>query len=281
MINILKMSWVVLFFFSLSLSPLVHAKDINRLDLSIKEVMGIYNDIENKPTLNSCRVHKKKNRYYLPEDCNFFVFTAYILENECVTGSKNKIAIGNNAMNVNFKVNKRTCNYLGGKTDVVNKNTKGVLKPINKIDNRAASAVNSVGGVLTPVNVPNSGAVGGVKRIAGLLKPVDLPSNSVTNTPKNTAEVGIVNAEKATKVKPPSTEKKAKQKKYFLQVYVGDTYPSVTYKCDDLRLYTSVIGERVYILSDKYLYTDAVKIQAQILSCGFKTWIRPVDMDWF
>ena len=199
--------------------------------------------MDNRPTLNSCRVHKKENQYYLPKDCNFFVFTNYILENECVTGGreeKKEMSISSNAMTVKFKVNHSTCDYLT--SGAVQKSTKSVL---------------------TPVDVPNDGV-----------------KSAVTHT-QNSSETRIVNAEKATTIKPPSTAKKTKQKKYFLQVYVGDRYPTVTYKCDDLRFYTSVIGERIYILSDKHLYADAIKIQAQVLNCGFKTWLRPADMDWF
>ena len=226
-----------------SLSSLSHAGGLTRLDLSIKEVMDIYNDMDNRPTLNSCRVHKKENQYYLPKDCNFFVFTTYILENECVTGrreEKKEMSISSNAMNVKFKVNNSTCDYL----------TSGAVKESTK-------------SVLPPVDMPNDGV-----------------TSAVTRT-QNPTEMGNVNADKATKTKPPNTAKKTKQKKYFLQVYVGNQYPSVAYKCDDLRFYTSVIGERIYILSDKHLYADAIKIQAQVLNCGFKTWLRPADMDWF
>ena len=239
MIKLLKFCWVLLF----SLSSLSHAEGLTRLDLSIKEVMDIYNDMDNKPTLNSCRVHKKENQYYLPKDCNFFVFTTYILENECVTGrkkEKKEMSISSNAMSVKFKVNNSTCDYLA--SEAVQKSAKSVL---------------------TPVDVSNDGV-----------------TSAVTRTQKP-AETRIVNSEKATTIKPHSTAKKTKQKKYFLQVYVGDRYPSVAYKCDDLRFYTSVIGERIYILSDKHVYDDAIKLQAQVLNCGFKTWLRPADMDWF
>lgn len=239
MIKLLKFFCILLF----SLSSLSHAGDLTRLDLSIKEVMDIYNDMDNKPTLNSCRVHKKENQYYLPKDCNFFVFTAYILENECVTGGgeeKKEMSISSNAMNVKFKVNNSTCDYLA--SGAVQKSAKSVL---------------------TPVDASNDDVTSAVMRT------------------QNPAEKTIINAEKASTIKSPSTAKKTKHKKYFLQVYVGNQYPNVAYKCDDLKFYTNVIGERVYILSDKYVYADAVKIQAQVLHCGFKTWLRPADMAWF
>lgn len=236
MIKLLTFFWILL----VSLSSLSHAEGLTRLDLSIKEVMDIYNDMDNKPTLNSCRVHKKENQYYLPKECNFFVFTVYILENECVTGRKKEMSISSNAMDVKFKVNNSTCDYLA--SGAVQKSAKSVL---------------------TPVDVSNDGVM-----------------SAVTRT-QNPAEKTIINAEKASTIKPLSAAKKTKQKKYFLQVYVGYQYPSVAYKCDDLMFYTSVIGERIYILSDKHVYADAIKLQAQVLNCGFKTWLRPADMDWF
>ena len=182
MIKLLKFCWVLLF----SLSSLSHAEGLTRLDLSIKEVMDIYNDMDNRPTLNSCRVHKKENQYYLPKDCNFFVFTTYILENECVTGrkkEKKEMSISSNAMSVKCKVNNSTCDYLA--SEAVQKSAKSVL---------------------TPVDVSNDGV-----------------TSAVTRTQKP-AETRIVNSEKATTIKPAtikphSTAKKTKQKKYFLQVF--------------------------------------------------------------
>ncbi|CED61797.1 Putative uncharacterized protein [Moritella viscosa] len=52
------------------------------------------------------------------------------------------------------------------------------------------------------------------------------------------------------------------------------------YKCDELKFYANVVGDRVYILSDKYTYADAIDIQAKVLNCGFKTWLRPVGVAW-
>nr|SHO06906.1 Putative uncharacterized protein [Moritella viscosa] len=36
-----------------------YSNGLTRLNLSIKEVMDIYNNLDSKPTLNSCRVYKK------------------------------------------------------------------------------------------------------------------------------------------------------------------------------------------------------------------------------